>query len=77
MPCCTWRAPFLSVHAGLEILPAVACGLFVPLGDLAAVLAKHVEQHDKVAGAPIQDPVELGPVVTTQLAQFAFDLRRV
>jgi hypothetical protein len=45
--------------------------------ELPRVFAEDVEEDDRVPRAPVQDPVELTPVVAAKLAQLSFDLRRV
>jgi hypothetical protein len=75
--CGTRRDTPLSVHALLEVSPPLPGNLDLPLRQLAGVLAEHVKQNEEVRRASVEDPVQLSPVVTPQLSQLAFDLRRV
>lgn len=72
-----WRSPPRRVHSALEVLPALLGKRDIRLRNRRCVLAQHVEQDDQVAGAPVENPIELGAVVATQLAQLAAYLARV
>lgn len=74
---CTRRPSARSVHPALEVKPAVFRHHDAGLGDRGGVLAQHVQQDDEVARSPVEDPVELRAIVTTQLAQLTTDLARV
>ena len=70
----TRRPALLGVYPRLEVLPALLRDANFPLRDLAGVLAKHVQEHDEIPRAPVEDAVELRVVVAVELAQLASDL---
>src|SRR5580692_3184853 len=72
-----WWSPSRRVHSPLEVLPARLRDGDVRLRDRGRVLAQHVKQDDQVAGAPVENPIELRAVVAAQLTQLAAYLARV
>jgi hypothetical protein len=51
------------------------CQLDISPGNQSAVLAEDVEQHEKIARAPVKNPKEWATAVTSQLAKTGVDLR--
>ena len=74
---CTRGPALRGFHPSLEGLPPFLGDLNLPLGKLARVLPKHVEQDDEVPRAPVEHAVELRAIVAAKLAKFAAHLRAV
>ncbi len=72
-----WRSPSRRVHSSLEVLPARLRDHDVRLRNCGRALAQHVKQDDQVAGAPVENSIELRAVVAAQLTQLAAHLARV
>ncbi len=71
------RSPSRRVHSSLKVVPARVRDHDVRLRNRGRVLAQHVKQDDQVAGAPIENSIELRAVVAAQLTQLAAYLARV
>ena len=64
----------LDVHALAEVLEASFGEFDVSRGERSGALLDRMEEDEEGLGALIEDPVQIAPVVTPQLAQLAVDL---
>ena len=77
MSCRARRSSRIGVHPLLEVVPALLGEGDLRGGDLGGPLREDVKQYQQAVRAAVQDPEELPPVVASQLAQLAVDLRAV
>ncbi len=70
----TGRSARLLVHPGTEVLEPLLRDVDVGQRKSAGPLLHRVEEDEQVAGPVVQDPIQVAPVVASQLAELPVDL---
>ena len=68
---------FPRIHPSLEVIPPPLCHGYILLWNPARLFLEDMAENEKVFASPVQNSIELAPIVASKLSQRTVNLRTV